>query len=217
MNQLNTATLSDYDLTQAIGRGAVSKIGELYKRHKALVYAICYRMTRNISEAEDLTQEIFIELLTRAGSFRGESQFSSWLYRFTTNYVLMYFRRVKLRKEKFLYLEDELDSTRRLEVSFGPQFVDRIALEAAVDKLTSGTRAVFLKFDVEGYNHQEIAKIFGCSVGNSKSQLHKARRRLRSLLATKCTKDGFAQKVLHPVKERKNVSHAKTQRRKENL
>lgn len=189
MNQLNTATLSDYDLTQAIGRGTVSKIGDLYERHKSLVYAICLRMTRNMSEAEDLTQEIFIELLTRVGSFRGESQFSSWLYRFTTNYVLMYFRRVKLRKEKFPYLEDEFDSTRRLAVSFGPQFVDRIALETAVGKLTSGTRSVFLKFDVEGYNHQEIATIFGCSVGNSKSQLHKARRRLRSLLATKCTKD----------------------------
>jgi RNA polymerase sigma-70 factor (ECF subfamily) len=139
-------------------------------------------MTRNRSEAEDLTQEIFIELLTRVGSFRGESQFSSWLYRFTTNYVLMYFRRATRRKEKFPYLEDEFDTMRGLAVSFGPQFVDRIALEAAVGKLTSGTRAVFLKFDVEGYNHNEIAAIFGCSAGNSKSQLHKARRRLRKLL-----------------------------------
>jgi len=141
-----------------------------------------------MSVAEDLTQEIFIELLTRVGTFRGESQFSSWLYRFTTNHVLMYFRRVKCRKEKFPYLEDEFKATRRLAVSFGPQFVDRIALESAVGKLTSGTREVFLKFDVEGYNHKEIAAIFGCSVGNSKSQLHKARRRLRTLLATEDTK-----------------------------
>ena len=188
MNQLNATSLSDYDLTQAIGRGAVSKIGDLYERHKPLVYSICLRMTRNMSEAEDLTQEIFIELLTKAGSFRGESQFSSWLYRFTTNYVLMYFRRVMRRKERFPYLEDEFDITRRLSVSFGSQFLDRIAIEAAVAKLSSGSRSVFLKFDIEGYNHQEIAACFGCSVGNSKSQLHKARRRLRKLLATKMHK-----------------------------
>ena len=166
----------------------MSKIGDLYERHKPLVYSICLRMTKNMSEAEDLTQEIFIELLTKAGSFRGESQFSSWLYRFTTNYVLMYFRRVTRRRERFPYLEDEFDITRRLAVSFGPQFVDRIALESAVAQLSSGSRSVFLKFDIEGYNHQEIAAIFGCSVGNSKSQLHKARRRLRKLLATKMHK-----------------------------
>ena len=141
-----------------------------------------------MSEAEDLTQEIFIELLNKVGSFRGESQFSSWLYRFTTNYVLMYFRRVTRRKERFPYLEEEFDITRRLAVSFGPQFVDRLALEAAVAQLSSGSRSVFLKFDIEGYNHAEIAALFGCSVGNSKSQLHKARRRLRKLLATKMHK-----------------------------
>jgi RNA polymerase sigma-70 factor, ECF subfamily len=188
MNQLNATTLSDYDLTQAIGSGAVSKIGDLYERHKPLVYSICLRMTKNMSEAEDLTQEIFIELLSKAGSFRGESQFSSWLYRFTTNHVLMYFRRVTRRKERFPCLDDEFDITRRLAVSFGPQFLDRIALEAAVAKLSSGSRSVFMKFDIEGYNHQEIAAIFGCSVGNSKSQLHKARRRLRKLLSPRFRK-----------------------------
>jgi len=184
MNQLTTTTLSDYELTQAIGRGVVSKIGDLYERHKALVYSICLRMTRNMSEAEDLTQEIFIELLTKVGSFRGESQFSSWLYRFTTNYVLMYFRRVRRRRETFPYLADEFEATRRLAVSFGPQILDRIVLEAAVAKVSSGAQSVLLKFEIEGYNHQEIAAFFGCSVGNSKSQLHKARRQLRKLLAT---------------------------------
>jgi RNA polymerase sigma-70 factor, ECF subfamily len=183
MTQLNATAQSDYDLTQAIGRGGVSKIGDLYERHKPLVYSICLRMTGNKSEAEDLTQEIFIELLSKVGSFRGESRFSSWLYRFTTNHVLMYFRRVTRRKERFPYLEDEFDAAYRLAVSFGPQYLDRIAIEAAVAKLSSGSRSVFLKFDVEGYNHEEIARIFGCSVGNSKSQLHKARRRLRKLLS----------------------------------
>lgn len=182
MNQLSSTALSDYELTQRIGRGVIANIGDLYERHRAKVYAICLRMTGNQSEAEDLTQEIFIELLGKVGSFRGESRFSSWLYRFTTNYVLMYFRRVTSRTDKFPYLEDEFQATHRLAVSFGPQFVDRIAIEAAVAQLPRGTRKVFLKFDVEGYNHEEIAGIFGCSVGNSKSQLHKARRKLRKFL-----------------------------------
>ena len=181
MNHIS-ATQSDYELTQAIGSGAISSIGNLYERHRSLVYSICLRMTKNKSEAEDLTQEIFIQLIEKAGSFRGESRFSSWLYRFTTNHVLMYFRRARRLRERFPYLADEFIATRSLAISFGPQFVDRIALETAVAKLPSGSRSVFLKFDVEGYNHDEIACIYGCSAGNSKSQLHKARRRLRTLL-----------------------------------
>ena len=181
MSPLSAQT--DYELTQEIGRGAISGIGDLYVRHRPLVYALCLRMTGNTSEAEDLTQEIFIQLLGKVGSFRGESRFSSWLYRFTTNFVLMHFRRATRRRERFPYLADESNATHKLAVSCGPQFLDRIALDAALAKLPLGSRSVFLKFDVEGYNHEEIAGIFGCSVGNSKSQLHKARRRLRKLLS----------------------------------
>ena len=173
---------TDYELAQEIGRGAISSIGVLYERHKPKVYAVCLRMTGNMSEAEDLTQEIFIQLLGKAGSFRGESQFSSWLYRLTTNYVLMHFRKLVRKKERFPNLEDEYEATRALKFSLGKQLLDRIALDAAVARLPSGCRSVFLKFEVEGYNHEEIATTFGCSVGNSKSQLHKARRKLRKLL-----------------------------------
>ena len=178
-------TESDYELTQAVGRGVTSSMGDLYERHRPLVYSLCLRMTGNTSEAEDLTQEIFIQLLGKVGSFRGESRFSSWLYRFTTNHVLMHFRRTSRRRERFPYLADEIPAVHKRPVSFAPQLLDRIALDAALAKLPSGSRSVFVKFDVEGYNHEEIAGIFGCSVGNSKSQLHKARRRLRKLLATK--------------------------------
>ena len=181
MNHLS-ATESDYELTQAIGKGVVSNLADIYERHKPLVYSICLRMTGNTSEAEDLTQEIFIQLLGKVGSFRGDSKFSTWLYRFTTNHVLMYFRRSMRRRERFPYLADEFAATRNVAVPLGPHVLDRIALDAAVAKLPSGSRSVFLKFDVEGYNHAEIAAIFGCSEGNSKSQLHKARRRLRELL-----------------------------------
>jgi RNA polymerase sigma-70 factor (ECF subfamily) len=95
----------------------------------------------------------------------------------------MYFRQAVRRRERFPYLEDEFEASQGLKVSFGPQFLDRIAIDAALARLPAGCRSVFLKFDVEGYNHEEIADIFGCSVGNSKSQLHKARRRLRKLLS----------------------------------
>ena len=189
------ATQSDYELTQAIAGGATSGIGDLYERHKSLVYSLCLRMTGNVGEAEDLTQEIFIQLLRKVGSFRGESLFSSWLYRFTTNHVLMHFRRVTRRRERFPYLADEFIPAHSLGVSFGGQFQDRIALNAALAQLPSGSRSVFLKFDVEGYNHEEIAKIFGCSVGNSKSQLHKARRRLRRLLSTRFTRLSECSKI----------------------
>ena len=176
------AAQSDYELTQAIGSGVVSKMGDLYERHKPLVYAICVRMTGNMSEAEDLTQEIFIELLTKAGSFRGESRFSTWLYRFTINHVLMYFRRSTRRKERFPYLADESNATCKLAVSFGPQSLDRIAIEAAVAQLSTGARSVFMKFDVEGYNHEEIAGMMGKTPSFSKSQLSRAHARLRTWL-----------------------------------
>jgi RNA polymerase sigma-70 factor (ECF subfamily) len=182
MNQPGT-TKSDYELAQAVARGAIANIGDLYERHRAKVYSVCLRMTGNTSEAEDLTQEIFIQLLGKAGSFRGESQFSTWLYRFTINHVLMYFRKLTRRRQKFPYLVDQLEATSGLKLTVGPQLLDRVALDTAVAKLPAGCRSVFLKFDVEGYNHEEIAGIIGCSVGNSKSQLHKARRKLRKLLA----------------------------------
>ena len=181
MNHI-AAPQSDYELTQSIGSGVVSGIGVLYQRHRPLVFSICLRMTGNVSAAEDLTQEVFIQLLRKVGSFRGESRFSSWLYRFTTNHVLMHFRKVVRRNERFPYLEDEFVTSVGPRISIGAQLLDRIALDAAVAQLPSGCRSVFLKFEIEGYNHEEIAAIFGCSVGNSKSQLHKARRKLRKLL-----------------------------------
>jgi RNA polymerase sigma-70 factor, ECF subfamily len=142
-------------------------------------------MTGDVSEAEDLTHDIFIQLIRKVGTFRGESQFRTWLYRLTVNQVLMHFRRPIRRKEFPSMHEDiygELIPKRVVKHSWGNQTADRIDLDIALAKLPPGSRSVFLKYDVEGYNHEEIARIFGFSVGNSKSQLHKARRRLRKLL-----------------------------------
>jgi len=156
---------------------------EVVVRHRhSRVYNLAYRFTGRADEAEDLTQEVFLQLLAKVGSFRGESQFTTWLHRFTINQVLMYFRRRNSRRDRFSKVLDELATTPLVKYSLGSKLIDRIALDAAVAKLPSGSRSVFLKFDVEGYSHDEIADIFGCSVGNSKSQLHKARKKLRHLL-----------------------------------
>ena len=172
---------SDYELAQAVSHGVVSSIGDLYERHSRMVYTLCLRMTGDVSQAEDLTQDIFIQLLRKVGTFRGDSQFGTWLYRLTVNQVLMHFRRASRRRESPGMLE-EFVTTRVGARASTNQLADRIALNAALAKVPSRSRAIFIKFDLEGYNHDEIARIFGCSVGNSKSQLHKARRKLRKLL-----------------------------------
>lgn len=176
--------LSDYELAQAVSHGAVSSMADLYERHRGMVFALCFRITGNAWEAEDLTQDVFIQLLSKVGSFRGEGQFTTWLYRLTTNQVLMHLRRA-IRRRELPGLLDDLAHTRVGKHSFSHQLTDRMTLDAALRKLPSGYRSVFVKYDVEGYNHQEIAGLFGCSVGTSKSQLHKARRKLRKILETK--------------------------------
>src|SRR5215211_8070040 len=144
----DTETQSDYELTQAIGRGATWNIEVLYDRHKSKVYSTCLRMTRNVSDAEDLTHDIFVQLLGKVGSFRGESQFSTWLHRFTTNHVLMYFRKRSRRSQTFSYPWEEVQVTRGLAMSVGPKVLERVSLDKAIAQLPSGCRSIFLKFDV---------------------------------------------------------------------
>jgi RNA polymerase sigma-70 factor (ECF subfamily) len=177
-----SAAPSDYELAQAISHGATSCVGDLYQRHNRMVYSVCLRMTGNVMEAEDLTQDVFVQLLKKAGSFRGDSKFSTWLYRLTINQVLMHIRS-SVRRREFPNMLEELAATRIVKHSFTDRVVNRVTLRAALAKLPPGSRSVFVKFDVEGYNHEEIAGIFGFSTGNSKSQLHKARRKLRKLLS----------------------------------
>ena len=160
----------------------------LYQMHGRRVYALCLRMVNNPADAEDLMQEAFLQLFRKIGTFRGESAFSTWLHRMTVNVVLM-----RLRK-KSLPVASLEETTEADEATCGPRkdigapdlrlsgAVDRVNLERSVEKLPPGYRTVFVLHDVQGYEHNEIAEIMGCSVGNSKSQLHKARTRLRDLL-----------------------------------
>jgi RNA polymerase sigma-70 factor (ECF subfamily) len=177
------APASDYALTQRSAQGDVFAFEELYARHNRRVYSLCLRMTGNTSEAEDLSQEVFIQLYRKIGSFRGESAFTTWLHRLTVNQVLMHFRKRGVKMEQ---TTDDGDTPVQIvtgtEDPMKMPVVDRIALDAAVAQLPPGYRTVFVLHDVEGHEHEEIARLLGCSVGTSKSQLHKARMKLRLLL-----------------------------------
>src|SRR5438067_2933229 len=176
----------DYELTQRAAGGDMKAFEELYQRHNRRVYSLCLRMTGNVVEAEDLAQEVFIQLFRKVGSFRGESAITTWLHRLTVNQVLMHFRKRGVRMEQTTDDGDvPVQIVKGTENPNQMPVIDRIALERAIDKLPPGYRAVFVLHDVEGHEHEEIAKLLGCSVGTSKSQLHKARMKLRGLLKRK--------------------------------
>jgi RNA polymerase sigma-70 factor (ECF subfamily) len=145
-------------------------------------------MVGRTAEAEDLAQEAFLQLFRKIGTFRGESAFSTWLHRLTVNVVLMKLRKKTIPESSLEEQTEPDEETGGPRKDFGAQdnqltgSVDRINLQRAVQELPPGYRAVFELHDIQGYEHNEIASIMGCSIGNSKSQLHKARTRLRELL-----------------------------------
>jgi RNA polymerase sigma-70 factor (ECF subfamily) len=167
----------------------------LYSLHKRRIYSLCLRMVGNVAEAEDLTQEAFLQLHRKIATFRGDSAFSTWLHRLSINVVLMHLRKKGL---PLMSLDEAMepsydDGPGR---SFGaPDLsltgsIDRLALERAVAALPAGYRLIFVLHDVEGFEHNEIAAMLDCSVGNSKSQLHKARLKLRDALRLTLRKGG---------------------------
>ncbi len=181
--ETETSNTSDYGLAQKAAVGDMGAFELLYQRHSRRVYSLCLRMTGNVSEAEDLAQEVFIQLFRKVGSFRGDSAFTTWLHRLTVNQVLMHFRKRSVKLEQ---TTDEGDTpvqvVRGTENPNSMPVVDRIAIDKAVKQLPPGYRTVFILHDIEGHEHEEIARMLGCSVGTSKSQLHKARMKLRDLL-----------------------------------
>lgn len=169
-------------------QGDAAAFETIYQMHSRRVYALCLRMVGDAVEAEDLTQEAFLQLFRKIHTFRGESAFSSWLHRLTANIVLMRFRKkrpVTVSLDEVVRPDDEKErpafETGALDLRLTGLF-DRVNLHAALAQLPEGYRSMFLLHDVHGYEHNEIASMLGCSVGNSKSQLHKARKRLRELL-----------------------------------
>jgi RNA polymerase sigma-70 factor (ECF subfamily) len=181
-----TKAASETQLIARAQQGDEEAFAALYEMHKRRVYSLCLRMTGNTAEAEDLAQEAFLQLFRKISTFRGESAFSTWLHRLAVNVVLMRLRRKGLQQISL----DEVDASQDEPVKrdYGGNdrrlmgSVDRISLLRAIDELPTGYRTVFVLHDIEGYEHNEIAEMMDCSVGNSKSQLHKARMKLRDWL-----------------------------------
>jgi len=181
-----TEVPSDLELIRAAAAGDAAAFEQLYRQHYRRVYSLCLRMLGSQTQAEDLTQEVFLQVFRKLGSFRGDSAFTTWLHRLTVNQVLMHFRKRGVKLEHTSeegdfsnVVDTPLQSTRRISM------VDRLALEKAIAELPPGYRTVFTLHDIEGYEHEEIAGMLGVSIGTSKSQLHKARMRLRQLLMKK--------------------------------
>lgn len=169
-------------------QGDAAAFESLYRLHNRRVYALCLRMIGDPTEAEDLAQEAFLQLFRKIHTFRGESAFSSWLHRLTANIVLMRFRKKRPISVSLDEMTRASGEKERPALKLGADdarlagLFDRLNLHTAVENLPEGYRSMFLLHDVHGYEHNEIATLLGCSVGNSKSQLHKARKRLRNLL-----------------------------------
>jgi RNA polymerase sigma-70 factor, ECF subfamily len=180
--ELSVRECSDHQLSRAAAAGDMRAFEEIYRRHHRRVYGLCMRMTQNIAEAEDLTQDVFVHLFRKIGSFRGESAFATWLHQLTVNQVLMHFRKHKKREQTTDDGEMPDQIVKGTEHPARMQVIDKITLDNALAQLSPGYRAVFILHDIEGYEHEEIGSILGCSTGTSKSQLHKARLRLRKLL-----------------------------------
>ena len=168
--------------TRQLSEREQQKFQDLYQKFHHRVYSTCIRMTQNVSESEDLTQDVFLRLFRTIGSFRGESSFTTWLHRLTVNLVLMHFRK---HKRRTLLTEAEALSADIIEDAQDPvqmRIVDRILLSEVMARLPHGYREAIILHDVEGFEHSEIAESKGRSIGTSKSQLHKGRVRLRQLI-----------------------------------
>jgi RNA polymerase sigma-70 factor (ECF subfamily) len=193
-NASATTELSENEAIRLAQEGNSGGFERLYRLHSRRVYSLCLHMSKDPLEAEDFTQDAFLQAFRKIQSFRGDSRFSTWLHRLTVNVVLMGFRRKKrprISLDEALELNEE---SRKPTVEFSrPDLnlngvIDRINLVKAIDQLPRGCKKMLLLHDIQGYKHAEISRLIGCSVENSKSQLHRARMRLRRLLPSRLAK-----------------------------
>ena len=168
------------DLVASIQAGDVDAFEALYRQYSAKIYTLASRMAGSPEDGEDLLQEIFLQAYRKIGSFKGDSALGTWLYRLALNHCLDY---VRSRRAKMNKLTETLDA----ETSFEPAArrdtpIARMDLERAVERLPEGCREAFVLHDVEGFDHKEVADLLGIAEGTSKSQVFKARLKLRGLL-----------------------------------
>ena len=175
--------MKNLQVKKALSEGEREALDEIYREHHRRVYSICLNMTRNASESEDLTHEVFINVFRKIDSFRGDAAFTTWLHRVTVNQVLMHFRRRKVRPETVVEDEEEHGPVNTFLIDpHHKRIADGILLSEVMEKLPKGCREVFVLHDIAGLGHDEIAALKGRSSGTSRSQLHKARASLRKFI-----------------------------------
>lgn len=171
-------------LIERCRRGDLGAFEELYRLHAGRLYSVALRLVGNAADAEDLLQEIFLAAHRKLDTFRGESALGTWLYRLATNLCLDHLRSRSGRSRQVTdALDDEAGLMDTSSVTLAEQTVTRMDLERALARLPEGCRAAFVLHDIEGLEHREVAEVLGVAEGTSKSQVHKARLKLRVLLA----------------------------------
>jgi len=179
---------NELTLVRRAERGDEEAFATLFQLHRVWVYSVCLSMTRDSSEAEDLTQEAFLQVFHKVRTFRGDSAFSTWLYRLVVNTVLAKRRH---KSPPMLSLDAPVSSDSSLRSELGNRdpnlssTIDRISLHRAIQALPPGYRRIFGLHEVHGYQHREIAERLHCSINTSKSQLYHAKRKMRGLLFPK--------------------------------
>ena len=182
-NSAGDVKSADLDLVGRIRSGDETAFEALYRQHATRLYNLASRMLGTRGEADDLLQDIFLLAYRKIGSFRGESSLGTWLYRLAMNHCLDVLRN---RQTRMGMQTDSLDEPDAAPVASPVPLVgavSRIDLERAIETLPPACRAAFLLHDVEGFGHQEVGAMLGISDGTSKSQVHKARMRIRAYLA----------------------------------
>jgi RNA polymerase sigma-70 factor (ECF subfamily) len=175
---------ADLELAQRCRHGDAAAFEELYRAHAGRIYNLVLRMAGSATDAEDLLQDVFLHAHRKLGSFRGDSSLGTWLYRLAVNQCLDALRG---RQARMARTTDSIDADGSIEPAAVspavPTAISRLDLERAIAKLPDGCRAAFVLHDVEGFEHNEVAKLLGVSEGTSKSQVHKARMKLRAMLS----------------------------------
>jgi RNA polymerase sigma-70 factor (ECF subfamily) len=174
----------DKDLARRCRQGDAGAFEELYRAHAGRLYSLILRMSGSTHDAEDLLQEVFLTAYRKLDSFRGESTLGTWLYRLAMNHCLDFLRGRQMRMARATdSLDDEGAPEPAGSVPRVPSAITKLDLERAIAGLPDGCRAAFVLHDVEGLEHREIARVLGVSEGTSKSQVHKARMKLRTALS----------------------------------
>ena len=175
---------ADLDLVRRCKQGDATAFEELYRAHSARLYSLLLRMVGGAEDAEDLLQDVFLQAHRKLDSFRGDSSLGTWLYRLAVNQCLDYLRGRQSKMTRVTEsFEDDAVPEPASPAPVVPAAISRVDLERAIARLPEGCRLAFVLHDVEGFAHHEVAGLLGISEGTSKSQVHKARLKLRLMLS----------------------------------